>query len=59
MDPDVEFQQLIATGYFRDDDTGTAFIFVNVNPIVNRILGCLKEPVQLKVNPNAYKQFNK
>jgi hypothetical protein len=52
IDPDSEFEDLFANGYFRDD-SGVGYIFINVNDVANRILGCLKNPVKLKLKKNA------
>ncbi len=49
MAADVDISDLLYNGLIRNDEP-EAFVLLKVNPIVNRILGCLKEPVELKID---------
>jgi hypothetical protein len=56
MDSDIEFGNLFDLGYFRVDEP-QAFVFISVNPIVNRMLGALKDPLKLEIDPEIYAQI--
>ncbi len=53
MDSDLEFEDLFKFGFFRSEESD-GFIFLRINPIVNRLLGCLKTPIALKTHDRAY-----
>ena len=53
MDSDLEFLDLMHHGYFRAERT-TPFIFLRLNEIVNRLLGLMKDPIELKPNKTVY-----
>ena len=53
MDSVLEWIDLLAHGYLSDDSDGT-FVMLKVNPIVNRILGCLKEPIRIPNHGKGY-----
>ncbi len=53
MDSDLEFNDLMQHGYFRDEDT-KPFIFLRLNGIVNRLLSLLKEPIEIRPDDAIY-----
>lgn len=53
MDSDLEFKDMFQMGYFRGDEPQN-YIFIKVNPLVNRLLGCLKKPIELKTHNIIY-----
>lgn len=54
MNSDLEFLDLMANGYFRADHP-QAYVFLRLNDIVNRLLGALKEPLELRPNERVYR----
>lgn len=58
MDSDAEFEDLLCNGWFRGDEA-SGLMFIRINPLVNRMLACLKKPIQLKVNLEAYAPFQR
>jgi DNA-binding transcriptional MerR regulator len=52
MDTDLEFQDLVGLGMFRADNQ-PAYIFLPINPLVNKLLSALEIPV-LKIKESAY-----
>lgn len=54
MESDIDIADLLNMGYCRFDHQ-QAYIFLSVNPIVNRILAALKDPVRLDVSDAVYK----
>jgi hypothetical protein len=53
VDSEVEFRDLFEMGIFGgDQDAG--YILLKLNPIVNRLLGCLKEPIKLESHGAGY-----
>lgn len=57
MDTDLEFTDLLSAGYLRIDNP-QAFVFLNLNPLVNRMLTALKKPIQLSVRHESYEAFD-
>ena len=58
MDSVLEWIDVMKHGYFSgeaDGSDGGAYAVVVVNPIVNRILGCLKEPISIPYHGQGYK----
>jgi DNA-binding transcriptional MerR regulator len=53
MDSDLEIEGYIHLGYFRNENP-QAYIVLKVNPLVNRLLLCLKDPIQLKIRDDFY-----
>lgn len=53
MDSDLEFEDLFSLGCFRGEGP-EGYILLRINPIVNKLLGCLKSPIQLKTNDRVY-----
>lgn len=53
MDSELEFTDMWRIGYFGAEHK-RAFVFLPVNPLVNRLLSCLKEPVELKAHGRGY-----
>lgn len=53
MDSDLLFKSMFDWGFFRDDGPN-GYIFLKINPIVNKILGCLKDPMELKSHNRTY-----
>lgn len=53
MDSELEFIDMWKLGFFGAESE-TAFVFLPVNPIVNRLLSCLKEPVELEAHGRGY-----
>ncbi len=59
LNSDLELESLMGDGYFRDDRP-QEYIFLRLNDIVNRLLGCLKEPMEeLKPDNNLYREIAK
>jgi hypothetical protein len=58
MDSDLEFEDLFNLGYFRADGP-QGYIFLKINPIVNRLLSCLKTPIELKTHHRIYSTIHK
>lgn len=53
MVPDIEFGDLMTMGWYRGNDPDQ-FLAIKVNPLVNRLLGCLKEPIHLEAHGWGY-----
>lgn len=53
MDSDLEIEDLLRLGYFRHEDP-QGYLLIKLNPLVNRLLGCLKEPVTLSIHDKLY-----
>jgi hypothetical protein len=53
MDSDIDIADLLNLGYCRSDNP-QAYIFLCVNPIVNKVLTALKKPVRLDVSDTVY-----
>lgn len=53
IDHDHEFEDMFRLGYFRGDNP-RAYIFIKLNPLVNRVLACLKKPIELKTHDKFY-----
>ena len=53
MDSVLEWIDLMQHGYFGGDDEG-AYAMLKVNPIVNRVLTCLKEPIHIPDHGRGY-----
>lgn len=58
MDPDVEIGKLIQLGMYRGNEPAH-FLAIKVNPLVNRLLACLKEPIQLEAHGLGYEIYNR
>lgn len=56
MDSDLELENLLGLGFLRGDHPA-GYIFLKVNPIVNRILSCYEPPIELKAHNELYKQI--
>ena len=54
MAADITIADMLELGYCRYDHPH-AFIFICVNPIVNKILAALKKPVRLEISDRVYK----
>jgi len=54
MDADIAIADMLELGYCRYDHSH-AYIFICVNPIVNKILTALKKPVRLEISDKVYK----
>ena len=54
MDADIAIADMLKLGYCRYDHPH-AYIFICVNPIVNKILTALKQPVRLEISDKVYK----
>jgi DNA-binding transcriptional MerR regulator len=53
VEHELEILDLVESGFLRGDrDRG--FIFLKLNPIVNRLLGCLKEPTRIRAHGRGY-----
>ena len=52
MDSELEFADLWQHGYFGAESP--PFVLLPINPVVNRLLACLKEPVQLNAHGRGY-----
>ncbi|MCY3819290.1 MAG: MerR family transcriptional regulator [Gammaproteobacteria bacterium] len=53
MDSDMEIEDLLHLGYFRHEGP-QSYLLIKLNPLVNRFLGCLKEPVMLSIDDEMY-----
>jgi hypothetical protein len=53
LDSELEFLDLMENGYFGGDHD-RAFIWIKVNPLVNKLLSCVKEPVHLPAHGRGY-----
>ena len=53
MDSELEFDQLWSMGYFGGDEPAS-YALLKVNPLVNRLLGCMKEPMFLPTHGRGY-----
>ncbi|MCP4445492.1 MAG: hypothetical protein GY811_09140 [Myxococcales bacterium] len=53
LDSDIEFANLMSHG-FLSGDKQPAYILLKVNHLVNRLLGCLKEPIHLPEHGKGY-----
>ncbi len=53
MDSELEFGDLMRHGYFMPHRPG-AYIFLSLNHLVNRLLGCLKEPINLELHGRGH-----
>lgn len=53
MDTDLEFEDYFKYGCFRGDEP-SVYIFIRINPLVNRLLSCLKNPIQLETREETY-----
>lgn len=56
MDTDIEFSDLLYLGYFSNDDR-ESFVFLKVNPIVNRILALTTTPEPLLVSNDIRREI--
>jgi len=54
MDSDLEIEDLLHLGYFRHEGR-QGYLLIKLNPLVNRLLGCLKEPVTLSIHDAIYR----
>jgi hypothetical protein len=54
MDSDLEIEDLLHLGYFRHEDP-QGYLIVKLNPLVNRVLACRKEPVNLSIHDEVYR----
>jgi hypothetical protein len=53
MDSDLEFEDMFHYQYFRASEN-QGYIFIQINHIVNRLLGCLKRPAALHLHDRVY-----
>jgi len=53
MDSELEFHDLWRHGYFGASNEST-LAFVNVTPLVNKLLGALKEPMEFEAHGRGY-----
>jgi hypothetical protein len=53
MDTDIAIADMLELGYCRYDHPH-AYIFVCINPIVNKILAALKKPARLEISDKVY-----
>lgn len=53
MDSVLEFIDMMQAGYLNGDES-EIFVFLKVNPIVNKLLGCLREPLRLPNHGQGY-----
>jgi hypothetical protein len=53
MDSELEFEQLWSMGFFGGDKPAS-YAMLKMNPLVNRLLGCMKEPVFLPAHGRGY-----
>jgi DNA-binding transcriptional MerR regulator len=58
MDSDLEFEIRMTYGHFREDHP-QAYVFIRLNDIVNRLLGALREPLELKPSNALYRSVLK
>jgi len=57
MDSDLELEHMFNMSYFRTGVVG-GYILLEINPLVNKILACLKNPIELKTSFKTYKVVN-
>ena len=53
MEPDFEFEDMFNRGFFRDDGP-EGYIFLKINPIVNRLWSILNIPIKLETHDAFY-----
>ncbi|MYD87022.1 MAG: MerR family transcriptional regulator [Cenarchaeum sp. SB0669_bin_11] len=53
MDSDLEIEDLLRLGYLRHEDP-QGYLLIKLNPLVNGLLGCLKEPLILSIDDEMY-----
>jgi hypothetical protein len=53
MDTDAEIEDMLRLGWLRAEEP-QSYCLLKLNPLVNRVLACLKEPVELKVTDRVY-----
>lgn len=53
MDSELEFRDLVNHGFLGGDHP-RAWILLKVNPLVNKLLGCLKDPIHLPSHGRGY-----
>jgi len=53
LDSELEFLDLMEHDFFGGEHD-SAFLWIKVNPLVNRLLGCLKEPVRIRAHGRGY-----
>lgn len=53
MDSELEFADLWSHGFFGGDREH-AFALLKLNPLVNRLLSCLKDPIRLEAHGRGY-----
>ena len=58
MSPDRDIADLLNLGLVCDEKPG-AFVILQVNPLVNRLIECLREPVQLQISEDLYGDLRK
>jgi DNA-binding transcriptional MerR regulator len=54
MDSDLEIEDLLRLGEFRHDGS-QGYLLVKLNPLVNRLLACRKEPVRPSMHDEVYR----
>ena len=54
MDSDLEIEDLLHLGYFRYERP-QGYVLLKLNPLVNRLLACRKEPVSLSIHDEVYR----
>jgi hypothetical protein len=54
MDSDLEIEDRLHLGYFRHEDP-QGYVLIKLNPLVNRLLACRKEPVNLSIHDEVYR----
>jgi hypothetical protein len=58
IDNDLEFESLLADGYFRDE-RHQGYVFLSLNNIVSRLFAFLDGPIELKKSDDVYRQIAK
>ena len=53
LDSELELLDMMNHGLFGGDHE-SALIFLKVNPLVNRVLACMKDPIQLQTHGRGY-----
>lgn len=53
MDSVLEFIDLMQNGYFSGDDS-ESYILIKVNPLVNKLLSCMKTPINIPMHGKGY-----
>ena len=53
VDSDLEIGDVLKMGHFRNERP-EAYVLSKLNPLVNRLLGCLKAPFELKIRDRCY-----